>query len=169
MGVFTIYAIVVTGLFLLYMTVTIALDLYGKKAQKKDETEIFNTSEDGDEEEAAHIVNETDGGYSIGQDDVEVPDFESQEDDNGGYQDDGDDGDIEQEEQEVDDNPDDDTLLQEESMSSQAQYESLKEVQNRMEAAVPVYQHQYGSDDFAFMMAQPMNKETRILRTILKV
>lgn len=168
MGVFTIYAIVVTGLFLLYMTVTIALDLYGKKDKKKDETEVFNTSDGGsDEEETAHVVNETDGGYSIGSDEEAVEGVDSEAEGDAGE--DPDDGEAAQEEQYVDSDPDDEDLLMQESEESQAAYESLKEVQQQMDSAAPVYQHQYSGDDFAFTMAQPMNQGSKILRQIVKI
>ena len=49
MGAFAIYAFVVTGLYILYMSAVIMKDLFGKKGQKKDAAEEFNTADIGEE------------------------------------------------------------------------------------------------------------------------
>ena len=179
MGTFMIYAIVVTILYLLYMTVTIAVDLYGKKGQRKDDSELIIASEDGgDDEETAHVVSETDGGYAIGQDNLEPPveghDLEEEGTDTGNVDESGepeneeDEEEVEQAEQPVEDDPDD-TLLFEESLAEQTTYENMmREMNERLEPTVPSFQHQYTSEEFAFIIAQPMNKATKIMRTILK-
>ena len=48
MGAFAIYAFVVTGLYILYMSAVIMKDLFGKKGQKKDAAEEFNTADVGE-------------------------------------------------------------------------------------------------------------------------
>lgn len=72
----------------------------------------------------------------------------------------------EQEDQSVKVSPDDEDLLEEESMESQAAYESLKAVQKQMDAVQPTYIEDCQSDDFALIMAQPINTRNRILKTI---
>ena len=49
MGAFAIYAFVVTGLYILYMSAVIMKDLFGKKGQKKDAAEEFNTADIGED------------------------------------------------------------------------------------------------------------------------
>ena len=41
MGAFAIYAFVVTGLYILYMSAVIMKDLFGKKGQKKEVSVVF--------------------------------------------------------------------------------------------------------------------------------
>ena len=60
----------------------------------------------------------------------------------------------------------DEDLLEEESMESQAAYESLKAVQEQMDAVQPTYIEDCQSDDFALMMAQPINTKNRIIKAI---
>lgn len=168
MGVFTIYFIVMTGLYLVYMTVVITMDLFGKKVQNKNDIEEFNTSDDKDEvDETAHFVNETDGGYSIGQDDNdssgdEMPDNQAEVSSLV-------DPAVTQTEEQIDNSPTDEDLLQEEMMESQADYERVKSVQDKMTSVTPFYQEQYTSEDFAFTLAQPMDKATKIFKQIVTV
>ena len=172
MSTFAIYAFVVTGLYIVYMAVAILMDLFGKKGQKKDSSEVFNNADmEGDaDEEHSTIVDETDGGYAIHHEDEEppvpaddeVPEHEEVADDEDG------DGTV-QEEQPVDTNPDDEDLLEEESLESQAAYESLKAVQEKMDSVEPFYQEELRSEEYAFMMAQPISQPSRILRQITKL
>ena len=71
MGAFTIYAMVVTGLYILYMGVTIAFDLHGKKDKKKEDVEEFNTADAG--EEKSTVIDETAEGFVVrnGDDDTQ--------------------------------------------------------------------------------------------------
>ena len=48
MSAFGIWAIILTGIYLIYYPVVIFLDLFGKKGQKKDGVEVFDTGT-GDE------------------------------------------------------------------------------------------------------------------------
>ena len=48
MSAFGIWAIILTGIYLIYYPVVIFLDLFGKKGQKKDGVEVFDTGA-GDE------------------------------------------------------------------------------------------------------------------------
>lgn len=180
MGTFAIYAIVLTVVYLLYMTVTIAIDLYGKKGQKKNDLEVIIGSDDtgSDSEDVAQVVSETDGGYAIGEDSpsagfVETGE-ESDDEDNGSDDseesgDDNEDEEVEQAEQPVDEE-DDSAMIMEESLAEQAMYDNyVKDMQAQMEPVRPEYQHQYNSEDFAFIMAQPMNKVTKITRRIINM
>ena len=79
MGAFTIYAMVVTGLYILYMGVTIAFDLHGKKDKKKEDVEEFNTADAG--EEKSTVIDETAEGFVVrnGEDDPDDEDLLNQE------------------------------------------------------------------------------------------
>ena len=70
MSAFGIWAIILTGIYLIYYPVIICLDLFGKKGQKKDGVEEFDTGVgDGaavEEEETPTTVYETDEGYRVG-------------------------------------------------------------------------------------------------------
>ena len=174
MSTFAIYAFVITGLYIVYMAVAILMDLFGKKGQKKDDSEVFNNSDmsgEGDEERST-VVDETDDGYAVHQlgEEPEIPsDNNADYDDEQRSEEEDNVDDVEQEEQPVDTNPDDEDLLEQESQESQAAYESLKAVQARMDAVQATYQDEYRSDEFAVMMAQPMNQKNRILRQIVNI
>ena len=157
MSGFAIYAFVITGLYIVYMAVAIMMDLFGKKSQKKDDSEEFHNTDMGDgDEDSSTVVEETSDGYSVRQpgEPVDTPSDDEEEE----LVDD-----VKQEEQPVDDNPDDEELLEQESLESQAAYESLKAVQAQMDTVAPFYQDEYRSEDFAIVQAQPLNKRSRIL------
>jgi len=173
MSTFAIYAFVVTGLYIAYMAGAILMDLFGKKGQKKDSTEVFNNSDMGGDadEERSTVVDETDDGYAVHHPGEEPPAISDEDTDQGEtvtFVDDDGEG-TAQEEQPVDTNPDDEDLLEEESMESKAAYESLKAVQEQMDAVQPTYQEEYRSDEFGFVMAQPISSKTRILRKMVKL
>ena len=162
MSGFTIYAFSVTGLYIVYMAVTIMMDLFVKKDQKKESTEEFNNSGMIDaDDDVSTVVDETSDGYSVHRfgepetehqeelsDDVEVP---------------------EDDELVVEDVDDEDDLLEMESLESQAAYESLKAVQATMDSVSPSYQDEYRSEDFAALMAQPIKHKSRILRHFVEL
>lgn len=175
MSAFAIYAFIVTGLYILYMGVTILMDFSGKKNQKKDGAEEFNNSDmnvNDDDDEGGTLVDETPDGYSthtagdaagvVGSSE-EVPDDDAA----GGGEDSEDD--VAQQEQPVDDSLDDEEILNQEMQQSQADYESLKAVQEQMESVSPQYQDQYRSEDFAVLMHQPLSTKTRILRAYVNI
>ena len=62
---------------------------------------------------------------------------------------------------------DDEDLLEEESEESKAAYESLKAIQEQMKAVQPSYEEDYQGDEFAVMMAQPMESSQKIIRHIM--
>lgn len=159
MSVFAIYAFVITGLYILYMAVTILLDLFGKKGQKKESVEEFNNSDMNDDEEGSSVVDETAGGYTVQQPGAVTPVIPVSEEKEPVPEQEHD-----QEDSYVEEVVDDDTLLEQESRESMEAYESLKAVQAQMDAVLPSYQDEYRSDDFAVMMAQPVNHRSRILR-----
>lgn len=171
MSTFAIYAFVVTGLYIAYMAGVIMMDLLGKKGQKKDSTEVFNNSDMGDDadEERSTVIDETDDGYAVhhpGEESPVISDDDSEQSETDTFIGDDDEG-TAQEEQPVDTNPDDEDLLEQESMESMAAYESLKAVQEQMDAVQPTYQEEYRSDEFGFVMAQPISSKTRILRQLV--
>ena len=59
-----IFAISLTITYVIYYAVMITRDLYGKKEENKSNEEVFDVS-NITEEEAAVAVNESDGGFSI--------------------------------------------------------------------------------------------------------
>lgn len=163
MSGFAIYAFVITGLYIIYIGVVILMDLFVKKDQKKDSSEEFNNSGMVDaDEDSSTVVDETSDGYAVRHpgDAVEDEPVEEVEDE---------DSEVPQEEQPAYDNPDDEELLEQESLESQAEYESLKAVQASMDAVTPSYQDEYRSDDFAVLMAQPIKQKSRILRHFVDI
>lgn len=68
---FVIFAIVVTIIYVIYYTVIIVQDLYGKPKDEKSQSESFDVSDMVDEEESV-AVNESDGGFSVGDNQYET-------------------------------------------------------------------------------------------------
>lgn len=161
MGTFAIYAFVVTGIYIVYLSVVIMMDLFGKKGQKKSDVETFDTADIVSDEESPTVIVETEDGYSSHRPDELLPEGAQDE----GYSDDDEQCREEQELPETIDQ-DDETLLENESEESTAEY--MRVLQAQMESAVPSYQDEYVGDDFAVMLAQPMGHKNRILRTIVK-
>ena len=164
MSTFAIYAFVVTGLYILYMAVVILLDLFGRKDQKKEGAEvIINRDMSGvaDDEDVGTYVDEVPDGYStrsvadVSSDDAPV-DFSGDED-------------VGREEQPVDVALDDEEVLHQEMEASLSAYASLKAVQEQADPAVPSFQGECPSEDFAVVLSQPMSHKSRILRHFVNV
>ena len=68
---FVIFAIVVTIIYVIYYTVIIVQDLYGKPKDVKSQGESFDVSDMTDEEESI-AVSESDGGFSVGDNQYET-------------------------------------------------------------------------------------------------
>lgn len=68
---FLIFAIVVTVIYVIYYTVIIVQDLYGKPKEDKSQAESFDVS-DMTEEEESIAVSESDGGFSVGDNQYET-------------------------------------------------------------------------------------------------
>ena len=68
---FVIFAIVVTVIYVIYYTVVIVQDLYGKPKEDKSQAESFDVS-DLTEEEESIAVSESDGGFSVGDNQYET-------------------------------------------------------------------------------------------------
>lgn len=68
---FVIFAIVVTVIYVIYYTVIIVQDLYGKPKEDKSQAESFDVS-DLTEEEESIAVSESDGGFSVGDNQYET-------------------------------------------------------------------------------------------------
>ena len=169
MGAFTIYAMVVTGLYILYMGVTIAFDLHGKKDNKKEDVEEFNTTDAG--EEKSTVIDETEEGFVVrNADDNTQGDLDNSNSSDSAsahhqQMQQGDDDDVAQEEQPVEDNPADEDLLNQESEASVHQFEELKDtVQEKMIMARPKYQQEYNSKEFQIASSQPMDKPMQMFR-----
>lgn len=177
MGAFAIYAFVVTGLYILYMSAVIMKDLFGKKGQKKEAVEEFNTADVG--EESSTVIDETEDGFHIHQEGEAADDAQQAPEEEEHPEDHGSDasrqgnarevavpeGSVPQEDQEqpVDDNPDDETLLEEESEASQAEYERVIAVKKEMQSVKPSYPDEYTSDEFLAKTSIPLSEQSRIL------
>ena len=68
---FVIFAIIVTVIYVIYYTVIIVQDLYGKPKDEKSQGESFDVSDMTDEEESI-AVSESDGGFSVGDNQYET-------------------------------------------------------------------------------------------------
>lgn len=75
---FVIFAIVLTVVYVIYYTVVIVQDLYGKPKEEKSNTESFDVSDMTDEDESV-AVSESDGGFSVGDNEYETTYEERQE------------------------------------------------------------------------------------------
>lgn len=62
---FVIFAIVLTVVYVIYYTVVIVQDLYGKPKEEKSQAESFDLSDMTDEDESI-TVTESEGGFSVG-------------------------------------------------------------------------------------------------------
>ena len=144
MSAFGIWAIILTGIYLIYYPVVIFLDLFGKKGQKKDGIEIFDTGagdapasvEDDEEEAPTTVVMEEE----------ETP--------------------VQEQEEESPQVP----LTPEQQQ--QEQFREMKDrieetLQSGGEPVNPSYQQTLDSQTMLLMMNQPMNKKSRIKRTQL--
>lgn len=68
MSTFTIYAFVVTGVYILYIGTMIVIDLFKKKGVKKDDAEVFSTADMNDDQpEQSTVIDETEDGFQIHQ------------------------------------------------------------------------------------------------------
>ena len=177
MGAFAIYAFVVTGLYILYMSAVIMKDLFGKKGQKKDAAEEFNTADIG--EESSTVIDETEDGFHVHQSDEAADDAGQESAEEEHLEDNGSSasqqagarevsissGSATQEDQEqpVDENPDDETLLEEESEASQAEYERVIAVKKDMLSIKPSYQDEYMNEEYRVSTAKPLSEQSRIL------
>lgn len=75
---FVIFAIVLTVVYVIYYTVVIVQDLYGKPKEEKSNTESFDVSDMADEDESV-AVSENEGGFSVGDNEYETTYEERQE------------------------------------------------------------------------------------------
>lgn len=168
MSAFAIYAYVITGLYVISMAVIMLMDLFMKKDRKEDFSEEFNNSGMVDaDDDSSSVVDETSDGYSVrhaGEPDDNIPDTEEEVE-----EDDEEPSEVVEEELVPEESADEDDILEQESLESLAEYESLKAVQAQMDAVTPSYQGECRSDDFAVLMAQPIKKKSRILRNFVDI
>ena len=168
MSTFGIYAVVLSTIYFPYIVGNILWDMVGYHPAKKKEVEVYDVPEVGNGDDEADdnsvMVIETENGYSVGNSPAGGDsNAANQGDSNSGNEESGQDAPL------PPDDIDDDDLLEQESRESLASYESLKAIQIQMDAVTPVYQDEYSSDDFAVLMAQPLNQRTRILRNIVRL
>lgn len=71
MKAFMIFAVVLTIGYVVYYTVVIVHDLYGKPKEKKADAETFDVSDMEDDDESVN-VSENDGGFSVGGNEYET-------------------------------------------------------------------------------------------------
>lgn len=160
MSVFTIYAIVLTGLYIIYYPVTILMDLFSKKGQKRNGFEVFNTgaeSESSDEEEESGVVvSETAEGYSVGD---PVPVLEEGQQEGAG----------EAPVQVVEPTPvvEDSVPVDEVNERDQKLYETLTKQQ--LDPVSVKYQEEYDAASYLVVSQQPLHTKSRILRTIVEI
>lgn len=149
MSVFSIYAIVLTGIYIIYYPVTIMMDLFGKKGQKKDGVEVFNTDDMSDgEEDSGTVVSETADGYHVG--DEEAPEA------------------VEEPAPAVVDEPEPVpvTPADEEQQRDQHLYETLQ--QEQLNPINVDYQEEYDAASYMVAMQQPLSSKTKIFRQIVE-
>lgn len=161
MSVWIIYAIVLTGLYIIYYPVMILLDLFGKKAQKRDGYEVFNTGSESElldeEEESGVVVSETAEGYSVGGTTLEVEEEEQLEGSEEGQED------PEPAPLIVEPVP----VIDEAKERDQRLYETL--LQEQLNPIKVDYQEEYDAASYLVVSQQPLNSKSRILRTILEI
>ena len=82
---FVIFAIVVTVIYIIYYTVIIVQDLYGKPKDEKSQGESFDVSDMTDEDDSV-TVSENEGGFSVGESQYQT-DYEERQMESGNVQD----------------------------------------------------------------------------------
>ena len=155
MSAFGIWAIILTGIYIIYYPVVICLDLFGKQGQRKDGEEVFDTgagegdgSVDADEETPTNVY-ETENGYRVGDELA---------------------GDEEEESPQVVEDPAPAPLTPEQQRDAEFKdmNERIKEtLENKAQVVIPEYQQTLDADSFLMAMSQPMNKKSRIKRHVL--
>lgn len=153
MSAFGIWAIILTGCYVVYYPALIFLDLFGMKGQKKDGVEEFDTGSgdagvsDEEEEETPTVVVDTGNGYRVGDEEEQPADEDEEELPN-------------EEAPQVPLTPE------------QKQQEEFVALKNRIddqlkqggETVNPDYQQTLNTETYLMMMNQPLNKKTRIKR-----
>ena len=145
MSAFGIWAIILTGIYLIYYPVVIFLDLFGKKGQKKDGVEVFDTGTGDEAPVMADEEEETPTTVVMEEEETPAP---------------------QQEEEEAPQVP---------LTPEQQQQEQFREMKDRIEETLqsgaepvnPSYQQTVDSETMLLMMNQPLNKKSRIKRTQL--
>ena len=144
MSAFGIWAIILTGIYLIYYPVVIFLDLFGKKGQKKDGVEVFDTGTGDEAPVMADEEEETPTTVVMEEEETPAP----------------------QQEEEAPQVP----LTPEQQQ--QEQFREMKDrieetLQSGAEPVNPSYQQTVDSETMLLMMNQPLNKKSRIKRTQL--
>lgn len=150
MSAFTIYAIILTGIYIIYYSVQMMLDVLGKKNQKKDSAEVFETEDAvADDEDSGVIITETPNGYCKGEDTSAAAVSDNfQKTDNP------------QKSEDTADNA---------SAASPTPAEEEKQrdhtlVQEQLNPVQVSYQEEYNADAFIEAMSQPLSSKTHIFQ-----
>ena len=144
MSAFGIWAIILTGIYLIYYPVVIFLDLFGKKGQKKDGVEVFDTGAGDEAPVMADEEEETPTTVVMEEEEAPAP----------------------QQEEEAPQVP----LTPEQQQ--QEQFREMKDrieetLQSGGEPVNPSYQQTLDSQTMLLMMNQPIDKRKKIKRTTI--
>ena len=152
MSAFTIWAIILTGCYIVYYPVMIGLELYGKKGQKKDGVEEFNTgggeapAGGDDEEEVPTDVVDTGNGYRVGDKQTDQDDDEPEP--------------VHEEAPQVPLTPEEKQKVEFMAMKDRLEHE----VNQNGESINPSYQQSMTIENYLLAMQMPLSKKTRIKR-----
>lgn len=153
MSAFSIWAIILTGMYIIYYPVVICLDLFKKKGQEKDGVEVFNINGDAvveEEDEHPTDVVETENGYRVG---AATVDNEENNDSDGTSED-------EEQPQPIL------TPEQQKEAEIDALKDRLDDALNKQgEVIIPSFQQTLDSEALALMMNIPLEKKSHIKRT----
>ena len=144
MSAFGIWAIILTGIYLIYYPVVIALDLFGKKGQKKEGVEVFDTGTGDDATVMEDDEEEAPAKVDVDEEEAPAP----------------------QQEEEAPQVP----LTPEQQQEEH--FRQMKEriedtLQSGGDPVIPTYQQTVDSETMLLMMSQPLNKKSKIKRTQL--
>lgn len=150
MSAFTIYAIILTGIYIIYYPVQIMLDVLGKKSQKKDSAEVFDTEDAvADDEDSGVIITETPNGYCKGEDtSAAAISDNSQKTDN----------------PQKSENTDDNVPAASLTSAEEEMRHDQKLVQEQLNPVQVSYQEEYNADAFIEAMSQPLSSKTHIFQ-----
>ena len=159
MGAFGIFAIVLTGVYIVYYAVIIIFDLYGKKAK------AFDVVHDAGNEDADVQDGDVEEEYSAGLDNDEVVagDIPSAEDETAadGNSDSNDGAGNEPEEENEDEEEEKDNGIDFE--------EARRHAEAEMTPTSPQFGLGYDAATYRIVMGQPINQPTKILRKVVAV
>lgn len=190
MGAFGIFAIVLTGIYIVYYAVIIIFDLYGKKAKAASgavDIPVDDILDDDEQEEYARVIEHEDGTFDVvhdaGNEDADVQDGDVEEEYSAGL--DNDEvvaGDIPSAEDEpaADGNsdsndgagnePEEENEDEEEEKDNGIDFEEARRhAEAEMTPTSPQFGLGYDAATYRIVMGQPINQPTKILRKVVAV